>query len=265
MPFLKDAMSRLREIQQAFSECVMEGKPHRLATEIAPAESALRSVAFYRRAIRFNYTQVLKITYPVLFQVVGPRYFDTLARGYLKTYPSTSGDLFPYGCLLPAFLGDLQVAPWLVQLARLEWACHEAYQAADSPPLLPEHLQAIASVGPARVTVHLHAAARLLRFPFPVHRVWLALQPDASADEAVNLPLPEEETGVVVTRGEGKIQVLPLNQSDYLVLEAMSHGVDLATVEQMVAEVQPGFDFSGFVAEVLKQSLITGFSIKDFL
>ncbi len=258
-------MPRLREIQHAFAEGVMEGKHHALTAEIAPAGSALRSVALYRRAIRFNYTQVLKITYPVLVQVMGPRYFETLARGYLKVHPSTSGDLFPYGRHLPAFLGDLQVAPWLIELARLEWACHEAYQAADSLPVSAEHLQAIAAVDPARVTVRLHAASRLLRFPVPVHRVWLALQPEASADAVIDLPLPEEETGVVVMRGDGNIRVLPLNQPDYLALEALSHGVDLATVEQMVAEVQSGFDFSGFVADVLKHSLITGFSIKESL
>lgn len=258
-------MSRLREIQHMFSEGVTEGKPHRLEAEIVPAESALRSVALYRRAIRFNYTQVLKITYPVLVQVVGSRYFETLARGYLKVHPSTSGDLFPFGRYFPSFLGELQVALWLIELARLEWACHEVYQAADSPTLSPEHVQAIASVDPARVIVHLQAASRLLRFPFPVHRVWLALQPEASEDAVVDLPFPEEESGVVVLRGDGNIQVLPLNQTEYLALEALSHGVDVATVERMVAEVHPGFEFSRFVAEVLKQSLITGFSIKDSL
>ena len=265
MPFLKDAMSRLRELQQAFSEGLMEGKPQRLTAEISPAESALRSVALYRRAIRYNYTQVLKITYPVLVQVVGLRYFATLARGYLKVHPSTSGDLFPFGRHLPSFLADLQVAPWLIELARLEWACHEAHQAADSPPLSPEHLQGIAAVDPACIMVHLPATLRLLRLDFPVHRVWLALQPDVSADAVVDLPLPEAETCVVVTRGDGKVQVLPLNQPEYLALEALSRGVDIVTVEQMVAEVQPGFEFSGFVAEALKQSLITEFSIKDSL
>lgn len=258
-------MSRLREIQQAFTDGVMEGTPHRLAAELDPAESALRNIALYRRAIRFNYTQVLKITYPVLVQLVGSRYFETLARGYLKVHPSTSGDLFPFGRHLPSFLADLQVSPWLIEFARLEWACHEVYQLADSPPLSPEHVQAIASVDPARVIGHLQAATRLLRFPFPVHRVWLALQPNASADEAVDLPLPEEESGVVVMRGNGNIQVLALNQPEYLALEALSHGVDVATVERMVAEVHPGFEFSRFVAEALKQSLITGFSIKDSL
>jgi len=258
-------MLRLREIQQAFSEGVMEGKPDRLAAGITPAESALRSVALYRRAIRYNYTQVLKITYPVLVQLMGPRYFETLARGYLKVHISTSGDLSPFGRHVPSFLGDLQVAPWLIELARLEWACHEVYQAADSPPLLSEHLQAIASVDPERVTVHLHAASRLLRLAFPVHRVWLALQSDATEDAAVDLPLPEEESGVVVMRGDGNIQILSLNQSEYLALEALSHGVDLATVEQMVSDVQSVFDFSAFVVKVFAQSLITGFSIKDSL
>ncbi|MEX2493567.1 MAG: putative DNA-binding domain-containing protein [Nitrospirales bacterium] len=258
-------MPRLREIQHAFAEGVMGGKPHRLAAELAPAETALRSVGLYRRAIRFNYAQVLKITYPVLVQVMGLRYFETLTRGYLKVHSSTSGDLFPFGRHLPAFLGDLQVVPWLIELARLEWACHEAYHAADSPPLSPEHFHTIAVVDPGCVTVHLQAASRLLRLAFPVHRVWLALQPEASADEDVDLPLPEEESGVVVMRGNGNIQVLALNQPEYRALEALSHGVDVATVERMMAEVHPGFEFSRFVAEALKQSLITGFSIKDFL
>lgn len=258
-------MSRLGELQHAFADGMMKGMPYRLAAEIIPAESAMRSVALYRRAIRFNYTQVLKITYPVLVRLMGPRYFETLARGYLKVHPSTSGDLFPYGRLFPSFLGELQVAPWLIELARLEWACHEVYQTADSTPLSPEHVQAIASVDPACVIVHLQVASRLLRFAFPVHRAWLALQPEAPEDTVVDLPLPEEETGVVVMRGNGNIQVLPLNQPEYLALEALSHGVDVATVERMVAGVHPGFEFSRFVAEALKQSRITGFSIKDSL
>ena len=255
-------MPQLRKIQQAFSDGVIEGTYHAVGGAIHPGDSALRSVALYRRLIRNNYTQVLKITYPVLSRFVGERYFGIVARGYLKKYPSTSGDLFPYGRHLPAFLNVVYIPPLLAELARLEWACHEVYQAADSPPLSGEQLQDIASVDPSQVTFHLHAASRLLFFPFPVHRVWLALQPEAPADEVVDLPLPEEETGVIVTRGDGQVQVTPLARTDYLLLEAMSRGVDAASVERIAIESEPEFDFLRFLATVLNLRILSGFSVK---
>jgi hypothetical protein len=256
-------MSRLCELQQAFAEAIVEGKSHAVAKAMAEDGRALRSVTLYRRLIRNNYVQTLKITYPVLYRFVGERYFGIVARGYLKKYSSISGDLFPYGRHLPAFLNEFQLSLLLIELARLEWVCHEAYQAADAPPLTSDQLDAIASVDPSRVTFQFHAAAQLLSFSFPVHRVWMVLQPEGPADEAVELPLPEQETGVVVTRGDGKIQVTPLARTDYLLLEAMSRGADAASVERMAIESEPEFDFARFLATVLNLRIITGFSVTE--
>ena len=258
-------MPRLCELQQAFAEAFVEGKSHAVAEAMAEDGRSLRSVALYRRLIRNNYVQALKVTYPVLHRLVGDHSFGILARGYLKKYPSTSGDLFPYGCHLLAFLSELQLSPLLIELARLEWVCHEVYQAADFPLLSEEHLRPIASVDPSQVTFQFHAAARLLSFPFPVHRVWSALQPEAPTDEIVELPLLEQETGVVVTRGDGKVQVTPLARMDYLLLEAMSRGVDAASVERMAIESEPEFDFARFLATVLNLRIITGFSVAETL
>ena len=256
-------MPRLREIQQAFADGVIKGTYHAVAGAIHPAASALRSVALYRRLIRNNYTQALKVTYPVLSRFVGERYFGIVARGYVKKYPSTSGDLFVYGRHLPAWLNVVHISPLLAELARLEWACHEVYQAADSPPLSHDQLHALGSVDPSQVTFHMHAASRLLSFPFPVHRVWLALQPEAPTDDDVDLPLPEQETGVVVTRGDGQVQVTPLARTDYLLLEAMSRGVDAASVERIAIEAKPEFDFPRFLATVLNLGVISGVSVED--
>jgi len=256
-------MPPLHEMQRAFAEAVTEGRHHVVATMIVPEASAHRSIALYRRLIRCNYTQVLKVTYPVLHRLVGDRYFGILARGYGKFHPSTSGDLFLYGRHLPAFLHELQLAPLLPELARLEWACHEVYQGTDSTLVSPEQIQAIASVDLSSVTVRFHEAARLLSFPIPVHRVWLALQPDPPSDDVVDLPLPEEETAVVVTRGGGKVQIAPLAKPDYLVLEALSRGVNLASVERRAIESNPDFDFQHLWATVLKLSMISGFSVSE--
>lgn len=255
-------MFRLHEIQQAFAEGVIEGKHHVLTGSIAPRGSALRSVALYRRLIRTNYTQVLSATYPVLRRFVGPRYFDVLARGYVKKYPSTSGDLFSYGRHLPGWLLELQVPRLLVELSRLEWTCHEVYQATDSLPLPQDQLDPIASADPWRVTFHLNTTVRLLRFSLPVHRVWLALQPDSAEDIAVDLPLPEEETAILVTRAEGKICVASLAPLDYRLIQAMACGTNAAEIEQMALETDPGFDFTGFLASILELNVLVGVSVE---
>ncbi len=256
-------MPRLCELQQAFAEAIVAGKYHAVTAAMAADGSALRSVALYRRLIRNNFVQVLRITYPVLHQLVGDGYFSVLARGYLNHYPSTSGDLFLYGRYLPAWLEQIEAPPLLPELARLEWACHEVYQAADSSPLSPDQLQAMASVDPSRVTIRLHSTARFLSFHVPVHRVWLALQPDSLSDDDLALPLPDEQTGVVVTRGDGKVQVMPLAWLDYRLVEALSRGADVASVEQMATESEPEFDFARFMTTLLSLQVIAGCSVEE--
>ena len=258
-------MPRLCDLQQAFAEAIVEGKYQTATAAMAADGSALRSVALYRGLIRNNFVQVLRITYPALHRLVGDRYFGVLARGYIKKYPSTGGDLFPYGRQLPAWLQHIEAPPLLVELARLEWACHEVYQAADSSPLAPEQLQAMVSEDPSRVTIQFHQTARLLPFPLPVHRLWLALQPDASSDDVVDLPLPEEEIGVIVARSDGKVQVTPLAWLDYRVVEALSQGADVASIEQMALEFEPEFDFARMMTTLLNLHVIAGCSVEEDL
>jgi hypothetical protein len=258
-------MPRLCDLQQAFAEAIVEGKYQTATAAMAADGSALRSIALYRRFIRNNFVQVLRVTYPVLHRLVGDSYFGVLARGYIKKYPSICGDLFLYGRHLPALLQHIEAPPLLVELARLEWACHEVYQAADSSPLAPQQLQVMVSADPSRVTIQFHQTARFLYFPVPVHRVWQALQPDASPDEVVDLPIPEQQTGVVVTRSDGKVQVTLLAWLDYRVVEALSQGADVASIEQMALEFEPEFDFARMMTTLLNLHVIAGCSVEEDL
>ncbi|MDR4474975.1 MAG: DNA-binding domain-containing protein [Nitrospira sp.] len=258
-------MSPLRELQQSFAEAVAAGTYSAATAAMAADGTALRSLALYRRLIRNNFAQVLRITYPVLHRLVGDGHFSVLARGYFKHSPSTSGNLFLYGRHFPAWLQRIEAPSLLVELARLEWACHEIYQAADALPLQMDQFQALLSADPSRVTIVFQQAARFLSFPAPVHRVWLALQPDAQPDEAVDLPLPEEQTGVLVTRSDGKVKVMPLAWLDYRVAEALSQGVDVASVERMAMRSDYEFDFTRVMTTLLSLQVIAGCSVKEDL
>lgn len=255
-------MPRLCDLQQAFAEAIVEGKSHAVAGAMAEDGRALRSVALYRRLIRNNYVQVLKVTYPVLSRFVGRCYFEVLARGYLRRHPSTSGDLFLYGRHLPLFLLTLEAPRLLVELARLEWACHEVYQAADASPLSCDQFDAIASADPSRATFRLKPTARLLRCSMPVHRLWQALQPDASSDDEIALPLPEEDTGILVARADGRIHVTGLAAHEYRLLEAMADRKTVADIERLASDPPAERDAGQFMSTILNARTLSAFSIE---
>ena len=249
-------MSSLRELQHTFATAIAGGKSSHVATEIVPDRMARRSLALYRRLIRNNYVHTLKITYPVLHQFVGDSYFRTLARGYIRRYPSTSGDLFLYGRHFSLFLRSLKAPRILVELTRLEWACHEVYQAAETPLFTKDHWKALASIDPSCASFCLSPAARLLRCSLPIHRVWQALQPDASSVETVDLPLAAQDTGVLVVRSGGTIQVIGLGAHEYRLLEAMDDRKTVVEMEQIASECGPQCDGASFIASMLELGVL---------
>lgn len=236
-------MPQLRELQRSFAEAIVEGKGLSSVTSMQAGPS-WRSLALYRRLIRHNYVQALRITYPVLHRLIGDRYFRVFVRGYMKRYPSTNGDLFSYGRHFPFFLLQLESPRVLVELAHLEWACHEVYQAADIPLPSQEWVKTIASVDPSSVTFFLNPALRLLRCSMPVHRVWQALQQDASGYGFDNLRLSPEEGTLLVSRGSGKIHIRSLSPEQCWLLHAMRDRKTVAEVERMAKEFRPNIDLA---------------------
>ena len=251
-------MSSLRELQHAFTTAIAGEKSSPVAAAMVPDRMARRSLALYRRLIRNNYVHTLKITYPVLHQFVGDSYFRTLARGYIRRYPSTSGDLFLYGRHFSLFLLSLKAPRILVELTRLEWACHEVYQAAETPLFTKDHWESLASTDPSWVSFCLSPAARLLRCSLPIHRVWQALQPDASSEEAVDLPLAAQDTGILVVRSGGTIQVIGLGAHEYRLLEAMDDRKTVVEMEQIASECGPQRDGASFIASMLELGVLGG-------
>ncbi|HBR51555.1 MAG TPA: hypothetical protein DEA71_15895 [Nitrospira sp.] len=246
MPCSEPVMPRLHELQRAFASAIVEGKGLPSVTSLQGGPS-WRSLALYRRLIRHNYIQALTITYPVLHRLIGGHYFGVFARGYLKRYPSTSGDLFAYGQHFPLFLRQLESPRLLIELARLEWVCHELHQAADSPLPSQEWVKTLATVDPSSVTFRLNPAVRLLRCALPVHRVWHALQPEADGDGIDGLSQSSEEGGLLVTRAGGKIHVRSLSPKQWWLLQAVRDRKTVAEVECMASEFMPDLNLAQFL------------------
>lgn len=163
-----------------------EGAHAALAARIRD-EAPLGAVArleVYANAYFFRIRDALAEAYESLAAALGADGFNDLATAYLWHHPSRAASLRRVGDRLADFLADHPAAgpfrarwPFAADLARLECALSDAFDAADTPPLSREDLASLAPDDFATLVFALHPSVRSLRFEWPVlafHHAWLA-------------------------------------------------------------------------------------------
>ena len=249
----------LRDMQAAFAAAISgEGMdalmPHIVANGIAPEQR----VAVYRNNVHHNRREALRAVYPVVERLVGTPFFDYAAGRYIDGCASACGDIHRYGASFPEFLAGFAPAAQLAYLpdtARLEWAMHEVFHAADHAPLALERLAKVPPSSHAALGFMLHPACRLLSSPFPVHRIWEWNQPDAQQQEA--LDLGGAGAALLVRRNGYATELLPLEPAEFAMLKALYDGQPVAAAYDGAARADSGFALAPFILRhVALQTLV---------
>lgn len=209
-------------------------------TAIAPE----RRLQVYRNNLRASLGAALRAVYPVLARLVGDAFFRQLVHGFLAAHPSRAGHLHPFGRELPAFLRSLPAAagwPWLADVARLEWAWHEAYHGADGARLDPAALGAVPPAAHERLRLHLQPSARFVASPYPILAIWQAHQDGADPD-APPVSLEAGAEHVLVARRGFDVVPSRLGDAEACWLRALGAGAVLGTALAAALEFDPCFD-----------------------
>ncbi|HEY6560071.1 MAG TPA: DNA-binding domain-containing protein [Polyangiaceae bacterium] len=133
--------------------------------------SPVEQLEIYREQFWLRHTSSLVEDFPGLGGVIGQSAWQRLVEEYLERHPPTSRSLRDLGARLPEFV---KRCPWLehhglcVDMARLEWAYIEVFDAADAGVLSPEKLAGIPETAWQTARVVLNPALRLLRLSYPV-------------------------------------------------------------------------------------------------
>lgn len=217
-------------------------------------------IEVYRRTVLANLRGALAATYPVVQRLVGPSFFQEAADRFAHAHPSSSGDLNAYGARFPEFLAGYEhatVLPCLPDVARLEWACHESFLAADASALDLASLAAVPEERHGKIEFRLHPTVRLLASPHPVAAIWEANQPGRDGT-------PRRAEGVdrvLVHREAFAVNVTSLDPCEWDFLSALARGESLRAagdaVEKAHRERVLGSSFARFVAE----GVIAGFAL----
>jgi hypothetical protein len=243
-------LANLRETQEWMAGLL--GGHHALSRDARVSALALAHIAgngrlspveqleIYREQFWLRHTASLLEDFPGLSGVLGQEDWEKLVESYLGEVAPKSWSLRNLGYRLPT---HVEHAAWLphhdlcTDMARLEWAYIELFDAADVPPVDPARLGAIPQEAWETARLVLSPAMTLLRVRYPVAELRRAL---ADAKDAA-VPIPEcANANLVLYRGTDRnLYHSAVSEAAFELLAALEEGVPLVAACERAAERVP--------------------------
>ncbi|MFN0182564.1 MAG: putative DNA-binding domain-containing protein [Aquabacterium sp.] len=201
--------------------------------------------------------RALVAAYPTVQPLLGEASFAALARAFWQAQPPLLGDVATWGDGLPVFIvaaEQLASEPYLADVARLDWAVHQAEQAADDDNAA-DGLDRLSQADPATLRLRLRAGHAVLASVHPVHAIWQAHrsdEPDRFA--AVRQAFAEQRAEAVRVRRDGfKVAVDAISVHDAAFEAAVLQGRTLGEALALTAEAAGEFDFEIWFIDTLRR------------
>ena len=220
---------RLADLQAAYRGYLLSGDSALLAPAIvADSFDGPERLAIYRNNFLISLGEALKANFPVTLQLVGADFFEQAARRFVLAHPPQRPCLFEYGAGFADYLRDLpelSTRPYIVDVARFEFARVAAYNAPVEPAvtsetligLSPEQLEAL----PIRRARH----ALVVAVRAPVLALWQAHQ--AAEPDFADIDMAPKLQAVLVCRPEQALMYQELDLSASAFLLAAEHEISL--------------------------------------
>lgn len=215
----------------------------------------------YRHSITSAQQRVLAMIYPVCQQVLGEDCFNTLARDYAWYPKSNAPDLNAYGQFFTDLLAKqiqhhvtLQDYPYLADLAKLEWAWHQALFAADDPEFTPQSLPILIEQYQGELIPQTSHSLYLITTPWPVYTLW---QKHQENKQPAHLSSLEQSEYLVIYRQE-TVTVESVSYAEYGLLALSRQGLCLDDIALRLKE--DAETAMAQLPELIRKGCITGFA-----
>lgn len=222
---------RWREIQAGFAKAVRnpgEAVPEAVSHSTG-GQAAAKRFSVYRNNHALSLIDALASRFSVVERMVGPQFFQGMARSYVQEHIPRSPVLTDYGSAFPEFVDAFPAAgrlPFLGDTARLEWFIGEAYHAADAAPMPLTGLAELPESALTSRALPCHPSLRLLKSRWPVFTLWRAHQDDQSAPDLNKLDWTGE-CGLAI-RPRLQVDVVKLTAEAFAFIEALHAGAPLS-------------------------------------
>jgi len=203
--------------------------------------SPVEQLEIYREQFWLRHTGALVEDFPGLSGILGQSEWEKLAESYLTALHSPSFTLRDLGERLPEHVEE---CTWLshhalcLDMARLEWAYVELFDAPEAPPLDPKKVASLTAEQWQGVVVTFDPALQLMQVGYPVAELRRALC-DTTRTEPVAIPEADAQN-LVLYRGKNlNLFHSKVSQPAYELLGALHAGTPLVSACEKVIDAHP--------------------------
>lgn len=209
--------------------------------------TAAERLDIYRHAYRARLREALEAVYGTTWAYLGDDDFGHAAARFIDAFPSTSANLRDYGRRLPEVVRALfPCDPEAAELARMDWALHEAFDAPDHPAF---DFAAVSSFGDAeweRARLVFHPGVSLAQFEWNAAALWHAIDRGLEPPAAARLERP---TGHLFWRMDLASHFRSLDDAEHAALRELASGATFASVCERAGAAQAGTWLSTWAAD----------------
>jgi len=215
--------NKIEQLQNDFKEYLFTGANEALMLDYITERNhipAQQRLDVYRNAYYIRLQEAIAHDFPTLLAAAGDERFAELVTLYIKAQPSTSPSLRDFGRALPQWL-RARAAYALADVAAMEWAVLEAFDAADAEPLYAETLAGIPAEKWQELTFVLHPSLSVLLVSCNAIDLWSAVR-----NEATSVPecKPNEQQYLAVWRTPKGPAVQSIDAATYQLLSLLKRG-----------------------------------------
>ena len=219
-----------------------------------------RGLEVYRANAAASAERSLSGTFPVLAQMIGSESFEPLARHFWQQQPPQRGDLAQWGAALPVFLAaapQLAGEPFLADVARVEWALHEAATAEDA--VLDAASFALLTTEGTPHTLVISKGCVLLRSAYPVASLVNAHRSGEPTLEVVALQLASGTAEVALVWRHGfKPRVRNVDAAEAALIDGLLRRQPLDDALSSAVDQNAKFDFNAWLGQAVQSGLVIG-------
>jgi hypothetical protein len=229
-------MSEFARLQSDFQRGILTGDDSILA-EILDSPKEKREVLYgvYRHAYGSRLVEALRNDHELLHNYLGGEMFDAMGYAYVAAKPSHHPNLRWFSQGLPEFLKSTEPYsehPILADLAGLEKALNDAFDAADAPVLELADMAGFAPEAWNTLKFQPHPASFRLDGSTNVAAIWLALKNDETPPDAV---APDDPGRLLIWRQDTTPMFRELGAEEAMMWDEAAGGIPFGVLCSMLA------------------------------
>ncbi len=219
----------LPKLQKDFEKYIISKQAPKRMVKLIKSNKLPKDVMLkiYRENLFAKLISSLKSIYPTVHKIVGEKWFEYLAKEYIKADLPTINSTVMYGSKFAGFLvscKDTYNLEYLADMARFEWMWYECYNAEEDYPLL---LNMIDNINDDDIDLKLRDSVRIFSSSYPIDKIrdW------ASTQGKLKTPFEQNNANqginIALVRINYKVEIFLLNAIEHNFLSLFTQNGDL--------------------------------------